>query len=158
MSENPTQLAPARSSGLPAHPFGKPRSSPRTEGAPPQAELAAGWHQGRPGQLREGQAAARPRRRRRRLPRRAEAAPRVRHRHARLSPLPPEGASVILHGSTEFAPQTARRQRVSATDLLADGTVHAIVPEHAPAHEDPAAFARRIAAECLRQIDLQRRP
>jgi acyl-CoA carboxylase subunit beta len=78
--------------------------------------------------------------------------------HAWLSPLPPEGASVILHGSTEFAPQTARRQRVSATDLLADGTVHAIVPEHAPAHEDPAAFARRIAAECLRQIDLQRRP
>jgi acetyl-CoA carboxylase carboxyl transferase subunit beta len=65
---------------------------------------------------------------------------------------------VILHGSTGFAPQTARRQRVSAADLLADGTVHALVPEHRPAHEDPAAFTRRIAAECLRQIDLQRRP
>jgi hypothetical protein len=36
--------------------------------------------------------------------------------------------------------------------------VHALVPEHRPAHEDPAAFTRRIAAECLRQIDLQRRP
>jgi acyl-CoA carboxylase subunit beta len=77
--------------------------------------------------------------------------------NAWLSPLPPEGASVILHGSTEFAPQMADRQRVSAIDLLADGTVHAIVPEHRPAHEDPAAFARRIAAECLRQIDIQRR-
>jgi acyl-CoA carboxylase subunit beta len=76
--------------------------------------------------------------------------------NAWLAPLPPEGASVILHGSTEFTPQLARRQRVSATDLLADGTVHAIVPEHTAVHADPADFVRRIAAECLRQIALQR--
>ncbi len=72
-----------------------------------------------------------------------------------LSPLPPEGASVILHGSTEFAEQMAHRQRISAADLLADGTVHALVAEPAPAHADPAAFARSIAAEVLRQIDIQ---
>lgn len=77
--------------------------------------------------------------------------------NAWLSPLPPEGASVILHHSTDFAPQMAHRQRVSAVDLLTDGTVHAVVPEHRPAHEDPAAFCRRIAAECLHQIDIQRR-
>jgi acyl-CoA carboxylase subunit beta len=76
--------------------------------------------------------------------------------HAWLAPLPPEGASVILHGSTEFAPQLARRQRVTAADLLADGTVHAIVPEPTAVPADSADFARRIAAECLRQIALQR--
>ena len=75
--------------------------------------------------------------------------------NAWLSPLPPEGASVILHGSTEFAEQMAHRQRISAADLLADGTVHAVVAEQTPAHEDPASFARSIAAEVLRQIDIQ---
>ena len=76
--------------------------------------------------------------------------------NAWLSPLPPEGASVILHGSTEFAEQMAHRQRISAADLLADGTVHAVVAEQTPAHEDPASFARSIAAEVLQQIDIQR--
>ncbi|MCK2212355.1 acetyl-CoA carboxylase carboxyltransferase subunit alpha/beta [Actinomadura sp. ATCC 31491] len=77
--------------------------------------------------------------------------------HAWLSPLPPEGASAILHGGPERAPAVARRQRVGAADLLAEGIVHAVVPEHRPAHEDPARFARRVADECVRQIHLQRR-
>ncbi|MEW9552229.1 carboxyl transferase domain-containing protein [Nonomuraea sp. NPDC050783] len=76
--------------------------------------------------------------------------------NAWLSPLPPEGASAILHGGPELAPLMARRQRVRAVDLLADGTVHAVVPEEVPAHEDPAGFARRVADECLRQIGRQR--
>ncbi|UBU11373.1 carboxyl transferase domain-containing protein [Nonomuraea gerenzanensis] len=76
--------------------------------------------------------------------------------NAWLSPLPPEGASAILHGGPEQAPSVARRQRVRAADLVAEGIVHAVVPEHVPAHEDPAGFARNIAAECVRQIDLQR--
>ncbi|MGW3350199.1 carboxyl transferase domain-containing protein [Nonomuraea rubra] len=76
--------------------------------------------------------------------------------NAWLSPLPPEGASAILHGGPEQAPAVARRQRVRAADLLAEGIVHAVVPEHVPAHEDPAGFARRIADECVRQIALQR--
>jgi acetyl-CoA carboxylase carboxyl transferase subunit beta len=75
--------------------------------------------------------------------------------NAWLAPLPPEGASAIVHGSSDFAPQMARRQRVRAVDLLADGTVHAVVPELAAAHEEPAAFARRIADECVHQIRLQ---
>ncbi|TYB69149.1 acetyl-CoA carboxyl transferase [Nonomuraea sp. PA05] len=76
--------------------------------------------------------------------------------NAWLSPLPPEGASAILHGGPEQAPSVARRQRVRAVDLLAEGIVHAVVPEHAPAHEDPAGFARRVADECVRQIAAQR--
>lgn len=75
--------------------------------------------------------------------------------NAWLAPLPPEGASAILHGSPGQAPEVAARQRVSAADLLADGIVHAIVPERVPAHDEPAAFARRVADECVRQIDLQ---
>ncbi|MGW5264023.1 carboxyl transferase domain-containing protein [Microbispora sp. NPDC004025] len=76
--------------------------------------------------------------------------------NAWLSPLPPEGASAILHGDPGLAPQVARRQRVRAADLLAAGVVHAVVPEPVPAHVDPAGFARRVADECLRQIESQR--
>ncbi len=49
--------------------------------------------------------------------------------HAWLSPLPPEGASIIVHGDTEHAAELAEAQRVRATDLLADGVVHHVVPE-----------------------------
>jgi acetyl-CoA carboxylase carboxyl transferase subunit beta len=46
-----------------------------------------------------------------------------------LSPLPPEGASAILFGTTERAAEMARQQRVGAPQLLADGIVHHIVAE-----------------------------
>ena len=49
--------------------------------------------------------------------------------HAWLSPLPPEGASVIVHGDTAHAEEMATRQQVRALDLAANGTVHRIVPE-----------------------------
>jgi acetyl-CoA carboxylase carboxyl transferase subunit beta len=49
--------------------------------------------------------------------------------HAWLAPLPPEGASVIVHGDVHHAAEMASRQRVRATDLLADGIVHHVVPE-----------------------------
>jgi acetyl-CoA carboxylase beta subunit len=49
--------------------------------------------------------------------------------HAWLSPLPPEGASIIVHGDTSHAAELAEAQRVRATDLHADGTVHHLVPE-----------------------------
>jgi acetyl-CoA carboxylase carboxyl transferase subunit beta len=49
--------------------------------------------------------------------------------HAWLSPLPPEGASVIVHGDLTHAAEMAQRQRVRAADLLADGVVHHVVPE-----------------------------
>lgn len=66
--------------------------------------------------------------------------------HAWLSPLPPEGASVIVHGDTTHAEEMATRQQVRALDLAANGTVHRIVPER----DDDSAetLARAVAAEC----------
>src|SRR5690606_36663247 len=48
--------------------------------------------------------------------------------HAWLSPLPPEGASVIVHGDTEHAAELAEAQHVRAVDLLAEGAVQHGVP------------------------------
>jgi acetyl-CoA carboxylase carboxyl transferase subunit beta len=75
--------------------------------------------------------------------------------HAWLSPLPPEGASTILHGSTERAAEMATLQRISSADLYADGVVHRVVPEPRPAHEEPTEFCERIAAEVVAQLGEQ---
>tara|TARA_R110002051_G_scaffold62144_2_gene113778 strand:+ start:6298 stop:7800 length:1503 start_codon:yes stop_codon:yes gene_type:complete len=48
-----------------------------------------------------------------------------------LSPLPPEGASAIVHRDPSRAPELARQQRIGAGHLLADGIVDEIVPEGA---------------------------
>lgn len=66
--------------------------------------------------------------------------------HAWLSPLPPEGASVIVHGDTEHAEVMANRHQIRAVDLAAGGTVHRIVPERED--DDAATLARAVAAEC----------
>ncbi|WP_055553233.1 carboxyl transferase domain-containing protein [Streptomyces sp. NBRC 110028] len=50
-------------------------------------------------------------------------------RHAWLSPLPPEGASAILHRTTERAYEVADRQGVRSADLLAGGIVDRVVEE-----------------------------
>ena len=77
--------------------------------------------------------------------------------HAWLSPLPPEGASAIVHHDTTHAAQLAQAQRISAHDLLADGIVHVVVPERPPAHEDPAAFVHAIVTACAAAVrDLAR--
>jgi acetyl-CoA carboxylase beta subunit len=70
--------------------------------------------------------------------------------HAWLSPLPPEGASVIVHGDTAHAAEMAERQRVRATDLLADGVVHHVVPE--VEGESAEDLARAVAAEVGAQL------
>ena len=75
--------------------------------------------------------------------------------HAWLSPLPPEGASVIIHGTIDQAAQIAAAQRVAADELLADGIVRQIVPEDPPAHEDPRGFCRRLAAACAYELRRQ---
>ncbi|WP_262703724.1 MULTISPECIES: acetyl-CoA carboxylase carboxyltransferase subunit alpha/beta [Streptomyces] len=64
-------------------------------------------------------------------------------RHAWLSPLPPEGASAILHRTTERAYEVAARQGVRSADLLAQGIVDRIVEEDAEedAEEDVAGDA-----------------
>ncbi len=65
--------------------------------------------------------------------------------HSWLSPLPPEGASMIVHGDTSHAAELAESQRVRACDLLADGVVHRLVPELAG--ESARCLAVAVAAE-----------
>jgi len=75
--------------------------------------------------------------------------------NAWLSPLPPEGASVIVHGHVDRAPEMAARQRVGAADLHADGIVHQVVAESAG--DNAATLATVLAGECGYQLDAMTR-
>lgn len=66
--------------------------------------------------------------------------------HAWLSPLPPEGASAIVHRDVRHAPQMAAEQGVSSQDLLGNGIVDRIVEERPDAADEPAAFCERLGA------------
>ena len=66
--------------------------------------------------------------------------------HAWLSPLPPEGASAIVHRDTAHAPDMARAQKVRALDLHALGIVDRVVAELPDAADEPEAFCRRVGA------------
>jgi acetyl-CoA carboxylase carboxyl transferase subunit beta len=65
--------------------------------------------------------------------------------HSWLSPLPPEGASAILHRTPDRAPEMAAQQKVRSLDLLAAGIVDRIVAEHPDAADEPEAYCRRVA-------------
>lgn len=71
--------------------------------------------------------------------------------NAWLSPLPPEGASLISHGVIDHAPEVARAQRIGAHDLRAVGAVHVVVPlsigDPASVH---AAIVEEISAHLCR--------
>jgi acetyl-CoA carboxylase beta subunit len=71
--------------------------------------------------------------------------------NAWLSPLPPEGASAIVHGDLDHAEQMADNQHITAHDLHAAGTVHHIVPE--PAGDTPEGLATAVAAEIATQLE-----
>ena len=64
--------------------------------------------------------------------------------HAWLSPLPPEGASAIVHRSTEFAPAMSEAQGVNVASLHANGLVEHIVDERGDASLEPKAFCQRL--------------
>ena len=66
--------------------------------------------------------------------------------HAWLSPLPPEGASVIVHRTTERAPELAADQRVRSADLLRDGIVDRVVRERPDAADEPETFLHRVGS------------
>ena len=66
--------------------------------------------------------------------------------HAWLSPLPPEGASAIVHRDLDHAPEMARSQRVGALELRTLGIVDRIVAERPDAADEPEAFCRRVGA------------
>jgi len=69
-----------------------------------------------------------------------------------LSPLPPEGASAIVHRTTDRAAELAAQQHVLATDLLARGVVDGIVPELPDAADEPVPFVHRVAATVVDQL------
>ncbi|OFI38757.1 hypothetical protein BIU82_17570 [Arthrobacter sp. SW1] len=73
--------------------------------------------------------------------------------HAWLAPLPPEGASLIVHGDTMHAAELAEQQRIGARELYRDGAVHEIVPEEMPGDGD--GFCGRLAVAAARQIAVQ---
>ncbi|WP_281284534.1 carboxyl transferase domain-containing protein [Nonomuraea diastatica] len=72
--------------------------------------------------------------------------------HGWLSPLPPEGASAIVHRDVEHAPHIAAAQGVRSADLLAGGIADRIVAEHPDAAEEPQAFCRRVGRELEREL------
>lgn len=63
--------------------------------------------------------------------------------HGWLSPLPPEGASAILHGTIECAAHVASTQRISAADLQRDGVVDRVIPESPDAADERETFLER---------------
>ena len=66
--------------------------------------------------------------------------------HAWLSPLPPEGASAIVHRDVVHADEMARAQQVRAQDLHRLGIVDRIVAERPDAADEPEEFCRRVGA------------
>jgi acetyl-CoA carboxylase beta subunit/acetyl-CoA carboxylase alpha subunit len=65
--------------------------------------------------------------------------------HSWLSPLPPEGASAIVHRTTAFAPDMAQAQGVNVASLYANGLVDHIVDERPDASLEAREFCVRLA-------------
>ena len=65
-------------------------------------------------------------------------------RHGWLMPLPPEGASAIVHGTPDRAPEMVATQRVRSVDLVAQGVADRVVDERPDAADEPLAFLSRL--------------
>ncbi|BBX20325.1 acetyl-CoA carboxyl transferase [Mycolicibacterium duvalii] len=66
--------------------------------------------------------------------------------HGWLAPLPPEGASAIVYRDVDHAPELAAAQGIRSVDLLRNGIVDVVIPEHTDAADEPRAFTERLAA------------
>lgn len=64
--------------------------------------------------------------------------------HAWLSPLPPEGASAIVHRDTSHAHELAEQQGVSTATLLANGIIDRVIVESPDAADEPENFCARM--------------
>ncbi|MGC2942027.1 MULTISPECIES: carboxyl transferase domain-containing protein [unclassified Brevibacterium] len=64
--------------------------------------------------------------------------------HAWLSPLPPEGASAIIHRDLTHAAEMAEAQRVSVPWLTSFGLVDRVISEDPPAETSPRIFCARL--------------
>jgi acetyl-CoA carboxylase beta subunit len=70
--------------------------------------------------------------------------------NAWLSPLPPEGASVIRHGDVDHAAEMAEAQGIGAAALLESGIVHRVVPELP--EDGPESLAIAVAARVAQEL------
>ncbi|GAA4507094.1 carboxyl transferase domain-containing protein [Brevibacterium yomogidense] len=76
-----------------------------------------------------------------------------------LSPLPPEGASAIVHRDTDHAAEMAQAQKVQSAELVAAGIVDRIVAEPVDASDDPRGFIDRLSKTLEFEIlELMRTP
>jgi len=72
--------------------------------------------------------------------------------HGWLAPLPPEGASAIVFRDVDHAPELAAAQGIRSADLMRNGIVDAIVPEHPDAADTPADFTERLSATIATEL------
>ena len=72
--------------------------------------------------------------------------------HASLGVIAPEGASAILYRDTDHAAELAATQAGASWELLAHGLADALVPEPAPAHEQPDDFVARAGATLAAEL------
>ena len=77
--------------------------------------------------------------------------------HAWLSPLPPEGASAIVHRDLDHAAEMARAQKVGSQELQRAGIVDVVVAEHPDAADEPEEFCRRVGQVIRHELAWLRR-
>ena len=70
--------------------------------------------------------------------------------NAWLSPLPPEGASVIRYGDVDHAPEMAESQGIGSAALVEAGIVHRVVPELP--EDDRESLAKAVAATVANEL------
>ncbi|WP_106848394.1 carboxyl transferase domain-containing protein [Blastococcus sp. Marseille-P5729] len=76
-----------------------------------------------------------------------------------LSPLPPEGASAIIHRTIDHADEMARAQKVSVKEMLQAGAIHTVVLENPDAADEPNEFCERLSEALQAELsNLTRRP
>ncbi|MER5671899.1 carboxyl transferase domain-containing protein [Pseudonocardia alni] len=83
---------------------------------------------------------------------------RIAARNAWLTPLPPEGASAIVHGTPDRAAEVVAGQCVRSTDLVAAGAVHRIVEELPDAADEPETYLARLARGIVSELGIAAGP
>lgn len=77
--------------------------------------------------------------------------------HSWLSPLPPEGASAIIHKTTEHAPAMAQQLGIASAQLLATNIVDHIVAEQPDAASNPTAFSQDLSDALVQALAINRK-
>ncbi|KAA1250056.1 acetyl-CoA carboxyl transferase [Mycobacterium simiae] len=72
--------------------------------------------------------------------------------HGWLAPLPPEGASAIVHRDTFHASEIAAAQGIRSAELLEAGIVDVIVPEYPDAAAEPVEFSQRLSRAIAAEV------